>query len=155
MAGVKISVKALIIKNSHVLCIKQRCNNTIIYSLPGGKQKSSETLTESLSRECYEEIGTPICIHDIYQVNDFFKEKRDSVVQYKHVLEVVFSCSIPEEYEVKNGFLPDKDQFGVEWVSVDELANKAFRPERHKHMILHGKTHHQIYICLSATPKYS
>lgn len=153
MSAVKISVKALIVQSNQVLCIKTNHHNQIVYSLPGGKQKPSETLAESLSRECLEEIGTPICVEDVFMMYDFMKTKKHSKKNSKHMLEVIFKCKISPNYTVRNGFLPDKNQLGVEWLNLNELHKYRFNPKRHGQMLQHDLEQNHLYCCLSTLPK--
>jgi len=129
MHKTKISVKALILKKNHVLVIKQISRNGFYYSLPGGKQKRCESLLETLVRECREELGTEIFIDDLWAINDSISEKeKNEKLKQKHVLEFVFRCKIPENYNMQNGPVPDKGQVSVEWLAMEDLQSVPFYP---------------------------
>jgi ADP-ribose pyrophosphatase YjhB (NUDIX family) len=154
MASIKVSVKALIIQNGQVLCVKHLRNNQVAYSLPGGKPKPNESLSESLCRECHEEIGASIGIGDIYGVFDFFKPPKPLKQNQKHVVEVVFTCTLPNDYLVKNGHSPDKGQLGVAWLNLKNLSHINLYPSRLKDMLENLASSNQVYYCLNSISKF-
>ncbi|NTW88795.1 MAG: NUDIX domain-containing protein [Desulfobulbaceae bacterium] len=131
MIKIKNTVKALIIKDGHILALKHRNEKGIYYTLPGGKQEVCETLAETLERESFEELGAKVMIEDLWAVRDFIgakshkKKKRD---ERKHVVEFIFRCAIPDGYRNQNGPSPDKGQLGVEWLNLREISEVPLYP---------------------------
>lgn len=131
MIKVKNTVKALIIKDGHILALKHRNEKGIYFTLPGGKQKVCETLVETLARESFEELGAEVCIEDLWAVRDFAGEKsnkKSKGSQRKHVVEFVFRCTISDTYQNQNGPSPDKGQLSVVWLNLKELPTVALYP---------------------------
>jgi len=55
--GVRLSVKAIIVREGRLLVLKCRDQQGFWYVLPGGGQQVGETLDQALRRECLEELG--------------------------------------------------------------------------------------------------
>jgi 8-oxo-dGTP diphosphatase len=60
MPEVRLSVKAIIIREGHLLVLKCRDELGAWYVLPGGGQQVGETLDQALRRECLEELGCEV-----------------------------------------------------------------------------------------------
>ena len=65
---IRNSAKAIIIRNGQILCTKNRDLLEEFYLLPGGGQNHGEPLYETLKRECLEEIGAKIQVHESFGV---------------------------------------------------------------------------------------
>src|SRR5215216_3959860 len=64
MRPVRVSVKAIVTKDGRLLVTRNRDVEGDFFLLPGGGQESGETLTEALRRECLEEVGADVDVHD-------------------------------------------------------------------------------------------
>jgi len=51
------------------------------------------------------------------------------LVSYRQQVEFVFYCRVPKNYKPRQGSKPDKNQVGVEWVSLDRLEKIDLRPQ--------------------------
>jgi 8-oxo-dGTP diphosphatase len=127
--GIRNGVRAVIIRANHVLLLhKESPAYGVRYALPGGSQELGETLEATLQRECKEEIGTPVVINDLIHIADFFKPRETIPVTYRHVVEFLFSCSVPDDYQAGNGYRPDKHQAGVRWIPLERLPDEPLFP---------------------------
>lgn len=125
---VRISAKAIIIRNGALLLMRARDRQGAYYLLPGGGQRRGETLHEALVRECLEETGVlvrplqPRHIRDYVAANhEFARWDRDF-----HQVEVMFDC----EFVRKAGkaHAPDKRQTGSAWVPLARLGGVRLYP---------------------------
>ena len=128
-APIRNTVRAIIIQNQHVLLLKKDSKERgEHYALPGGAQEIGETLEQALVRECIEEINTPVKVAQLVHVADFFKPKTIPEPHIIHQLEILFLCSVPDNYQPQNGVHPDKNQLSVDWVDLVSLNNAVFSP---------------------------
>lgn len=125
---VRISAKAIIIRNGRLLLMRAKDRDGDYYLLPGGGQKHGETLHDALVRECAEETGAlvepgkPRYIRDYVARNhEFAKWDRDF-----HQVEIMFACryvrKLGEPHE------PDNAQTGAAWVPLKKLGAVRLYP---------------------------
>lgn len=97
-------------------------------SLPGGKQDPGESLTQCVIRECAEEIGTTVTVGPLVHVAETIRDKPDGL---RHQLDILFACSVPQDYVPQLGPHPDPAQTATTWVPLDEAIARlspAFGP---------------------------
>ena len=134
MGSIRVSAKAVIIKEGSILLLKHEDQQGDWFSLPGGGQNHGEKLSDALIRECREEIGTTVKVEDVLFVRDYiavnheFKDEEPAA----HQLEVMFECSLPEPYTPQNGINPDSTQKDVLWVEIADLGNIRLFPKELK-----------------------
>ncbi len=71
MRSVRLSVKAIIIREGRLLVLRCRDQSGVWYVLPGGGQMAGETLDQALKRECLEELGCEIRMGPLRFVRDY------------------------------------------------------------------------------------
>ena len=126
---IRNSVRALIVRKDQVLLLrKSGRNGDSRYALPGGGQDRGETLHECVFRECREEIAAKISIVGLAHVANAFKPLDAKMVSYRQQVEFIFHCEVPKNYKPRQGPKPDKNQVGVEWVSLRRLDKIDLRP---------------------------
>lgn len=125
------AVRGLIIQNDQVLLLKKDGYETggVRYALPGGGQDAGESLADALKRECEEEIGSSAEVGSLVAVTDFIKQRATEPVTWRHVVEFLFLCSLPDDYQPKNGPAPDKHQVDVVWMPVARLGELQLFPQ--------------------------
>lgn len=128
---VRVSVKALVMEDGRLLCNKYRKQQNVWYSLPGGGQNNGEDLPTALKRECMEEISTQVRVGSLCFVRDYISQNHEFAKpdDLFHQLELMFRCELVGERKLSMGVEPDGSQVGVEWVPLEELAEKAFYPK--------------------------
>lgn len=144
LPDIRNAARAVIIRDEQLLLLrKEGGGKPERYALPGGGQDTGETLQQALVRECREEIGTTVSVGKLLFVADFFKQRDSSPPSTRHVLELMFRCSVPDDYAPTSGHHPDKHQTGVVWMPLGELGRLELYPVtlgRHVMAALEGDT---------------
>lgn len=128
------SVRALIVKNGKLLCNRCEKNGEKYYVLPGGGQDHQEDLFEALRRECMEEIGCQIEIHELVFVYDYIAA-RDGYMPHNlagsnfHAIHHVFWCDLKDPENLGKDTLMDANQTGTEWLPLSSLDEFNFYPK--------------------------
>ncbi|MEN8204936.1 MAG: NUDIX domain-containing protein [Pseudomonadota bacterium] len=129
VAPIRNAARALIRQDNNILLLrKEGYEDGERFALPGGGQDLGETLEQALHRECLEEIGTRVEIHDLVHVADCFKPRDTLPRSTRHLTEFLFACTVPGDYVPGNGHHPDKHQVEVVWVRLEELADMPLYP---------------------------
>jgi len=87
----------------------------VFYVLPGGGQDFAETLHETLTRECMEEIGAKIEIGNLVCVREYIGRNHEfaAVDNCVHQVDFMFLCTLVQGAEPGTGILPDSKQLGI------------------------------------------
>jgi 8-oxo-dGTP diphosphatase len=126
---IRNAARALIIREGRVLLLRKEGGPVgERFALPGGAQDPGETLTDTLQRECIEEIGTAVIIRDLLHVADYFKPRDTSPPSTKHLVEFLFLCEVDDAYLPVNGSKPDKHQVEVVWRELEHLDRLSLSP---------------------------
>lgn len=128
----KISTKAVIIRNDKILMIeKSPKSRQNFYTLPGGTQETKETLHRSLAREVFEETGAAkIEIQNLIWTSERKVQSKREKDKLLHKIEYIFRCSIEDGYKAKMGPIPDSNQTGVKWLKIEKLDQYRIAPKR-------------------------
>src|SRR5947208_17034206 len=118
MPGARVSAKGLIVADGALLCITMRDDEGDYFSLPGGGQEYGERLDEALRRECREELGVAVDVHELLWVRDYISLHHEfaAVEPETHSLELMFRCTLAPDAQPVVGETPDTDQIGVAWL---------------------------------------
>lgn len=139
---IRNSAKAIIIQSGKLLVIK----HDAWYSLPGGGQRPSETLEETLKRECMEEIGAEVRIGHLRFIREYIGKNHEFSFKHgdKHHIEFMFECQIENGYSNKIGSKPDKSQTGVSWLEPEMLEQSGFYPKTLCHLLKDGISNNSV-----------
>ena len=129
LPNIRNAARALILKNDKVLMLRKEDSNGTRYALPGGGQETGESLQESLQRECIEEIGSEVIVKELLHVADYFKPRNTNPPTVRHLVEFLFICEVPDDYQPHNGDNPDKHQVEVVWAELEELSRLPIFPK--------------------------
>ncbi|HBE88284.1 MAG TPA: NUDIX hydrolase [Elusimicrobia bacterium] len=132
---VRLSVKAIVIRDGRLLLMRAKDRWGTYYLLPGGGQKNGETLHDALRRECLEETGVaagplrPRYIRDYVGKNhEFARWDKDF-----HQVEIMFLCRY--EGKKRTARRPDVRQTGAVWMPLERLAKIRLYPSILKKLI--------------------
>lgn len=126
---VRNSAKALIIKDGQMLASKINDNGDVFYIMPGGGQDAEELLTDTVKRECAEEMGIIVEPKSLVFVIEGLHGEAF------HRVDLVFLC----EYigEIDNAKIQgDTNQVGFQWLPIENLMNEPLYPSKLRSQII-------------------
>jgi ADP-ribose pyrophosphatase YjhB (NUDIX family) len=130
MRPVRVSVKAIIIRDERLLVTRNRDRESDFFLLPGGGQEPGESLPEALQRECREEIGAEVEVHELLLVRDYVARNHEFAEgnEHFHQVEIMFRCTLLDDATLGAGSSPDGWQTGVEWLDLTSLDDARLYP---------------------------
>jgi ADP-ribose pyrophosphatase YjhB (NUDIX family) len=146
--GIRNGVRAVILRNNQLLLLRKEYEDgSQRYVLPGGSQDMGETLAAALQRECREEIDTEVDITGLIYLADFFKPRDTEPPSYRQQVEYFFLCDVPDGYEARNGYRPDRHQVAVVWIALEQLPAINIFPAELSDLFLRGEfTAYPVYL---------
>lgn len=132
MRGPRVGVKALVVRDRQVLMNRYTdADGHVVLALPGGGQEHGEDQVAALIRECQEEIGATVEVHQIACLFEILTERRyrdGAPIPLFHQVNIAYWCDLAEGEEPGVGTDPDAGQDGTEWLSLDRLDDHDVRP---------------------------
>ena len=125
---VRISAKALVIKDGRMLAIKLRDQDGIFYIMPGGGQTAGELLPAAVEREVAEETGLAVRAKDTV----FIIEGTQG--ESHHRVDIVFQCDYLGDADAAAH--PDNNQIGYEWLPIETLNRAPLYPSKLRRPIM-------------------
>ncbi len=146
MENVRISAKAIIIKDRRLLVMHHRSTDGDYYILPGGGQKNGETLEAAIQRECLEEAGVKVGVVDVLFIRDYIEANHEfaGLNSGFHQVEIIFECQLLDDSTLGQGIQMDMRQIGVFWLPLDELSQYPLYPKILTDLVTHK--FHKIYL---------
>lgn len=145
---IRLSIKAIIIKDGKILLTYNNYRGEEFYLLPGGGQKHGERIDEALKRECLEEIGYHVELGQLVFIRDYIGKNHQYAEEDGniHQVELMFSCKLLDG-DLKKAKMDDEYQIGVKWIPLEELESINIYPSALKKVIhKDGKLDQQIYL---------
>jgi len=128
----RLGVKALIVREGQVLMNHLvNADGSDGYSPPGGGQEHGEDQVAALIRECYEEIGAQVEVHQvacIYEIRTDRSFRGGAPMPLFHQVSVAYWCGLADGEEPGVGTAPDPGQVGTAWLPLDRLGDYAVHP---------------------------
>lgn len=130
--SIRSTAKAIIVNKDKVLlnkCFDEE--NGHYYSLPGGGQKTCETLEEAIKREVLEETGYKVKIKRFSALFEEICEDerlKELYPDYIHKIYHIFLCKLVDEIK-KAPTEVDTMQVSSEWIEINELKNVTLFPK--------------------------
>jgi len=111
----------VLLENNHVLVMKYQYGDHFIYNLPGGNPDPGELLTETIARECMEELGIDVEVGQMLLMGQVSgTENRDDVL---HILfEGELIGGIPELQ------VGETNAQEVLWMPINQLSQVTMYP---------------------------
>ena len=130
--NIRNSAKAVILQHGQLLLTKNRDAEGFFYIFPGGGQDHGEALTNTVKRECLEEVGAFVEVRQLLHIREYIGKNHeyqafDSGV---HQIEYYFLAELRHgENEWARPTNPDSNQVGIDWVEVAKLADYRIYPK--------------------------
>jgi 8-oxo-dGTP pyrophosphatase MutT (NUDIX family) len=140
MNPIRNSARAIILSEQRLLTIAHADAEGAWYSLPGGGQHPGENLSDTLQRECLEELGVPVQVGALRYVRDYisanheFSEEDPDV----HHVELMFECTLLGDLATAQPTNPDDDQLGLAWLPLAELPSLRLYPSQLRTLLPQG-----------------
>ncbi len=111
----------VLIENNHLLVMKYQYGDHFIYNLPGGNPDPGELLSETIARECMEELSVDVEVGEMLLMGQVSgSEQRDDVL---HILfEGELLAGIPELQ------VGETSAMEVLWMPIDQIAQVTMYP---------------------------
>ncbi len=131
VVSIRNAARAVIIHEGRLLTVKMCDRSGVFYILPGGGQVGGETLPVTLRRECMEEIGVDVTVHELLYVREYIGKNHDFRHRHAnfHQLESVFRCTVADPTKVCVGCGQDHRQVDVAWIPLADLPSTRFYPK--------------------------
>jgi len=128
MQEIRLSVKAIIIRDGRVLVLRCRDQDGAWYALPGGGQVAGETLDQCLRRECLEELGCRVRMGPLRFVRDYISWHHEFAAHdpNSHQVELMFEAYLESEPSCPSQ--PDTMQEGFAWLDIASLPGCRLYP---------------------------
>ena len=126
--AVRVSAKALVIRDGCILAIKLRDQDGEFYIMPGGGQNAGELLPAAVEREVAEETGIAVKAGDVV----FVIEGAEGEPQ--HRVDIVYQCDYIGLIDADRH--PDSNQIGYEWLAIDGLNHSPLYPSKLRRPIM-------------------
>ena len=134
---VRSAAKAIIVEDGQLLTVKNQHKDSIYYTLPGGGQKPGETLAEAMARECLEEVGVKVIVHDCLLIREYLSKNHEFAEMSRphHQVDCCFRVEMLPGEVPGEGIEPDTEQIGVAWLPIASLAECALYPKAFREII--------------------
>mgnify|MGYP000918084257 CR=1 FL=1 len=130
MYKIRNSVKAIIIEDNKLLCIKLADKKGNFYILPGGGQEKYETFVETLERECLEELGARVKVGKLKYVREYIARNHEFADEDdNHQVEYMFTCGLLSRPNLENATQLDTKQTGIEWLELSSWEDLRLYPK--------------------------
>lgn len=138
---IRISAKALVIRDGRMLAIRLHDGRETFHIMPGGGQEPGEPLTEAVAREVAEETGVRVRVGDLAFVIEGTKGEAF------HRVDLVFRCEYLGEAEnaARHG---DTNQVGSDWLDIATLNRSTLYPSKLRRAIMNlcAGRGHPVYL---------
>lgn len=132
MRSPRLGVKALIVREGQVLMNRYlEPDGREVFALPGGGQEHGEDQATAMVRECREEIGAEVEVHQPACLFEIMMDRRmvdGSPIPPFHQVNVAYWCGLAEGEEPGEGTEPDPGQAGTAWLALDRLGEHVVHP---------------------------
>lgn len=129
-ATLPVRVRAVIIQDQKILCIKRVKARETFWCCPGGAVEKGESQEQALTREIKEELGVDIKVKELYF--NFASQKLETIGQMEHfymcdIVSGTLGTGTGPEFTKNSGYV---GTYQLEWVELKNIQNIDFRPRQ-------------------------
>lgn len=128
MDNMRVSAKAVIVRNDAMLVVEFDDESGLHYNLPGGGIEFNESIHDGLRREVKEETGVEVEPDRLLLVYEYFPEKCEGRYGSVRKLILFFRCRLSQGSEPTLPERPDPNQVAVRWIPLNELLDAPLLP---------------------------
>ncbi|MEU1672989.1 NUDIX domain-containing protein [Streptomyces roseifaciens] len=129
---IRNAATGIIVKEQHLLMIRENWPRPDTFFLPGGGQQPGETLSECAEREVLEETGVSVTAVRLAVIREYIPARHQDMTPTPsgatHRVEAMFWCEIVADPALLGGHNEDDLQTGVEWVPLSKLEHIRLLP---------------------------
>ncbi len=121
----------MIIREEALLVVRVRTDEGEFLVLPGGGQEHGETLTGTVRREVFEELGLRVEPRGLVYLREYVGKNHGMhrIHGRFHQVEAVFHCACDDFSPIGGGRTTDRRQIGFEWIPLGKLADYPLSPQ--------------------------
>jgi 8-oxo-dGTP pyrophosphatase MutT (NUDIX family) len=121
----------VIIRAEALLVVRVRTDEGEFLVLPGGGQEHGETLTGTVRREVFEELGLKVEPRGLVYLREYVGKNHGMhrIHGRFHQVEAVFHCTCDDFSPIGGGRTTDRRQIGFEWIPLGKLADYPLSPQ--------------------------
>lgn len=121
----------MIIRAEALLVVRVRTDEGEFLVLPGGGQEHGETLTGTVRREVFEELGLKVEPRGLVYLREYVGKNHGMhrIHGRFHQVEAVFHCTCDDFSPIGGGRTTDRRQIGFEWIPLGKLADYPLSPQ--------------------------
>ncbi|MCX6918233.1 MAG: NUDIX domain-containing protein [Verrucomicrobia bacterium] len=128
---VRTAARAVILRGPELLVVRVRTDEGEFLVLPGGGQEHGETLTDTVQREVFEELGLKVVPGRLVYLREYVGKNHGMhrIHGRFHQVEAVFHCACGDFSPIGGGLTTDRRQIGFEWIPLEKLADYPLSPQ--------------------------
>lgn len=121
----------MIVREQALLVVRVRTDEGEFLVLPGGGQEHGETLTDTVRREVFEELGLKVEPQGLVYLREYVGKNHGMhrIHGRFHQVEAVFRCACTDFSPIGAGQTQDRRQVGYEWIPLANLADYPLSPQ--------------------------
>lgn len=146
---VRVSIKALVMRDDHLLVTVNTDQTDEFYLLPGGGQEFGESVVEALRRECREEVSLDVEVGELAFVRDYIGAHHEFAEWDSHYHQIelgLWAQPVDPDAEPAVGAVGDEFQIGVRWLPLAELDSAPLYPAALKQWLRLDADRRPIYL---------
>ena len=121
----------MIVREQALLVVRVRTDEGEFLVLPGGGQEHGETLTDTVRREVFEELGLKVEPQGLVYLREYVGKNHGMhrIHGRFHQVEAVFRCTCEDFSPIGEGQTQDRRQIGYEWIPLANSADYPLSPQ--------------------------